>query len=171
MSKISTKAVVHNKVSDLTLHHHHRLSLNLEGRWGTTDEFATSFLHFSLFCTAIWDLANSRPVHSLMLSSHLFFCLPCLLPPFHRALQDGFGQTWWTGNMTIPLKFASLYNGQEVSMWANCLLDLGTDFLVGNLSFCRRCVVSCGSTSFPWLVFFFGAPRIHYTLSEIVVHL
>ena len=28
------------------------------------------------------DLANSRPVHSLMLSSHLFLCLPCLLPPF-----------------------------------------------------------------------------------------
>ena len=39
------------------------------------------FLHFSLFSTALWDLANSRPVHSLMLSSHLFFCLPCLLPP------------------------------------------------------------------------------------------
>ena len=29
--------------------------------------------------------------------------------PFHCALQDGFGQTWWTGNMTIPLQFASLY--------------------------------------------------------------
>ena len=58
------------------------LSLNHEGRWGTTDDFATSFLHFSLFSTALWDLPNSRPVHSLMLSSHLFICLPCLLPPF-----------------------------------------------------------------------------------------
>ena len=28
------------------------------------------------------DLANSRPVHSLMLSSHLLPCLPCLLLPF-----------------------------------------------------------------------------------------
>ena len=37
---------------------------------------------FSLFSTALWDLANSRPVHSLMLSSHLFLCLPCLHPPF-----------------------------------------------------------------------------------------
>ena len=36
----------------------------------------------SLFSTALWDLANSRPVHSYMLSSHLFFCLPCLLPSF-----------------------------------------------------------------------------------------
>ena len=45
------------------------LSLNHEGHLGTTDDFATSFLHFSLFCTAPWDLVNSRPVHSLMLSS------------------------------------------------------------------------------------------------------
>ena len=55
---------------------------NREGRWGTTDDFVTSFLHFSLFSTALWDLPNSRPVHSLMLSSHLFLCLPCFLPPF-----------------------------------------------------------------------------------------
>ena len=47
----------------------------------TTDDFRTSFLHFSLFSTALWDLANSRPVLSLMLSSHLFLCLPCLLRP------------------------------------------------------------------------------------------
>ena len=57
-------------------------SLDREGCWGTTDDFATSFLHFSLFSTAVWELPNSRPVHSLMLSSHLFVCLPCLLPPF-----------------------------------------------------------------------------------------
>ena len=66
----------------LTYHHHHK-SLNREGRWGTTDGFATSFLHFSLFSTALWDLPNSRPVHSMMLSSHLFLCPPCLLPPFN----------------------------------------------------------------------------------------
>ena len=63
-------------------HHHHHLSLNREGRWGTTDNLTTNFFHFSLFCTALCDLANPRPVHSLMLSSHLFLCLPCLLPPF-----------------------------------------------------------------------------------------
>ena len=43
--------------------HHHHHSLNREGRWGTTDDFATSFLHFSLFSTALWDLPNSSPVH------------------------------------------------------------------------------------------------------------
>ena len=52
------------------------------GYWGTTDDFSTSFLHFSLFSTALWDLVNSRPVHFLMLSSKLFFCLACPLPPF-----------------------------------------------------------------------------------------
>ena len=60
---------------------YHR-SLNREGRWGTTDDFATSFLHFSLFSTALWDLANSGSVHSLMSSSNLFIYPPCLLPPF-----------------------------------------------------------------------------------------
>ena len=53
------------------LDHHYHLSLTREGRWGTTDDFTTSFLQFSLFSTALWDLANSRLVHSLMLSSHL----------------------------------------------------------------------------------------------------
>ena len=53
------------------------LSLNHEGRWGTTDDFAISFLHFPLFSNALWDLPNSRPVHSLILSSHLF--LVCLV--------------------------------------------------------------------------------------------
>ena len=39
------------------------------------------FLCSPLFSTALWDFANSRPAHSLMLSSHLFFfCLLCLLP-------------------------------------------------------------------------------------------
>ena len=67
--------------SCLTSHPPH-LSLNRGGRWVTTDDFTSSFLHFSLFPTALWDLPNSRPVHSLMLSSHFFFRLSCLLPPF-----------------------------------------------------------------------------------------
>ena len=35
--------------------------------------------------------------------------------------------------MTTPLQFASLYNGQEVFVWSDYLLDLGTDFLVGTM--------------------------------------
>ena len=64
--------------------------------------------------------------------------------PFHCALQDGFGQTWWTGNMTIPLQFASLYACQEVFVWSNCLLHLGTDFLVGNMVFVPLFLLSLG---------------------------
>ena len=37
--------------------------------------------------------------------------------------------------MTIPLKFASLYDGQKVFVWSVHLLDLGTDFLVSNVAF------------------------------------
>ena len=80
----------HSDVTQEAHYHHHHLSPNREGRLGTTDDFTTSFLHFPLFCTALWDLANSRPVHSLM----LFPPLPLSAlssSPFHRALQDGFG--------------------------------------------------------------------------------
>ena len=38
------------------------------------------------------------------------------------------------GDMAIPLQFASLYGGQ-VFVWSNRVLDLGTDFLVGNMVF------------------------------------
>ena len=67
-------------------------------------------------------------LHSLPLSALSSY-------PFHYALQHGFGQTWWAGDMTIPLQFASLYNGQGVFVWSNCLLDLISHFLVGNMVF------------------------------------
>ena len=37
--------------------------------------------------------------------------------------------------MSITLQFESHYDGQEVFVWSDCLLDLGTDFLVGNVVF------------------------------------
>ena len=110
-------------------HNHHHQSLNFEGRWGTTDDFATSFLHFSLFSTALCGLGE---LQACPFPNVAFPPLPLSASsssPFHCALQDGFGQTWWTGNMTIPLQFASLYD-RQVFVWSNCLLDLGTDFLI-----------------------------------------
>ena len=57
----------------------HHLFLNREGRWGTTDDFTTSFLHFSLFSTT---------VDSLMLSSHLVLLSVCLVFfPLSRCLS------------------------------------------------------------------------------------
>ena len=40
-------------------------------------------------------------------------------------------------DMTILLQCVSLYDGQEVFVRSNCLLDLGMDFLVGNMVFVR----------------------------------
>ena len=56
--------------------------ITLEGRRGTTDEFATIPFHLDLFSAALVELAKSIPVHSSILSSHLFFCLPLFLFPF-----------------------------------------------------------------------------------------
>ena len=56
--------------------------LNLGGRRGTTDDVATIPFHPSLSPGALRKSPNPIPVHSLMLSSHLFFCLPLLLAPF-----------------------------------------------------------------------------------------
>ena len=56
--------------------------ITLEGRRGTTDKFATIPFHLDLFSAALVELTKSIPVHSLILSSHLFFCLPLFLFPF-----------------------------------------------------------------------------------------
>ena len=56
--------------------------ITLEGRRGTTDEFPPIPFHLDLFSAALVELAKSVPVHSLILSSHLFFCLPLFLFPF-----------------------------------------------------------------------------------------
>ena len=57
-------------------------SLNLGGHRGTTDDIATISFHPSLSSAALRESPNPIPVHSLMLSSHLFFYLPLLLAPF-----------------------------------------------------------------------------------------
>ena len=116
-------------------HHHHHQSLNREGRWSTTDDFATSFLHFPLFSTALWDLTNSRPVHSLMLSSHLFLCLPCLLPPFTVPCKVVLARPDERETCPYHCSLRLFIYGQEVFVWSDCLLDLDTDFLVGKMVF------------------------------------
>ena len=50
------------------------LSCSLADRWGTTVDFKTSFFHSSLF-SVFCSIFRSRPVHSLMLSSHLCYSL------------------------------------------------------------------------------------------------
>ena len=85
------------------------LSLNREGRSCTTDDSTTSFLHLSLSSTALWDLANSWPVHSMIFSSYLFFCLPYLVPPF-----------------TVPCKMSLARPGERETCPYCCSLRLFT---------------------------------------------
>ena len=84
-----------------------------------------------LHCPLRLGELQACPFPDVVFPLHLPSALSC--SPCHCALQNGFGQTWWTGDMSIPLQFASLYDGQEVFVWSDCLLNLGTDFLVGNM--------------------------------------
>ena len=113
---------------------HLHLSLNHGGQWGTTDDFTTGFLHFSVFHYPLGlDELQACPFPDVVFQPHFLSALSC--SPNHHALQDGFGQTWWTGDKSMPLQFVSLYDDQEVFTWSDCLLDLGTEFLIGNVVF------------------------------------
>ena len=73
--------------------------ITLEGLRGTTDKFATIPFHLDLFSAALVELAKSIPVHSLLFSSHLFFCLPLFLFPFTVSCRTIFAkpedlETW-----------------------------------------------------------------------------
>ena len=78
--------------AELTYHHHHHLSRN-EGRWGTTDDFATSFLHFFpvLHCPLGLGELQACPFPDVVFPPLPLSALSS--SPFHFALQDGFDQT------------------------------------------------------------------------------
>ena len=108
-----------------THHHHHHQSLKREGRWSTTDKLQPVFSTFPVFHC----LLGLGEVHACPFPDVVFPPLPLSAlssSPFHCARQDGFGQTWWTGDMTIPLQIAYFYGGQEIFMWSSCILSLGT---------------------------------------------
>ena len=150
-------------------HHHHHHSLSCEGHWGTTDIFATSFLHFPLFSTALWDLPNSRPVHSLMLSSHLFLCLPCLLPPYAVPCKMVFArpderETW---------SDCCLYSSSKLCCEGPWFISIQRDsFDVENMQnisirWLRRIVISvivCNTSTF--FFFFFFATNINSFMTQ-----
>ena len=62
-----------------SLHLQFHLSRSLVDRWGVTDDLATSSLHSSRLSAFLMAAYSVMPVHSGMLSSHLFLCLPRLL--------------------------------------------------------------------------------------------
>ena len=78
--------------------------------------FCNRFSPFFPVLNCPLGLAELRPVHSLMLSSHLFLCPPCLLPPF-----------------TVPCKMI-LARPDERETWPyHCSLRL---FMIVRISLC-----------------------------------
>ena len=98
---------------------------------------SVSFIFFCSPLPAFWYSVNSRPVHSLMLSFHLFFCLPCLLPPFIVPCKMVLVKSGEQETCPHHFSLRLFYDGQ-VFMWSDCLLDLGTDFLVGGTVFVQH---------------------------------
>ena len=107
--------------------------ITLEGRQGTTDEFATIPFHLVLFSAALVELANYIPIHSLILSSHLFFCLPLFLFPFTVPCRIVFAKPEDLETWSNHLSFVFFYQGQEFVIFSNGCLDLSASLLIGNM--------------------------------------
>ena len=137
-------------------HHHHHQSLNFEGRWGTTYDFATSFLHFlysPLPSGTCQPPCLSIPWCCLPTSSSVclvFFPLSlCLARWFWPDLMNGRHDR----TTAVCVSLRSSRGLRVVQLPAGSWHALPR-WLHG---LCMRCVLYCGSTSFPLLVFFFGA--------------
>ena len=80
--------------------------ITLGGCWGTTEDFATIPFHLDLFSAALVELTKSIPIHSLILSSHLFFCLPLFLFPFTVPYRIVFAKPedleTWPNHLSFP---------------------------------------------------------------------
>ena len=96
-------------------------SLNRGGRRGTTDDIATIPFHPSLSPAALRESPNPIPVYSLMLSSHLFFCLPLLLAPFTVTCRIVLrcGHTIW---VSFSLPWLGDYHAFQLHSVANLLV-------------------------------------------------
>ena len=90
--------------------------------------FSSIFLCSSL-PSGTWR-TSGLPLCCLSTSSSVYL----VFFPLSLCLTNWFWPDRWTGDMSIPLQFASLYDDQ-VFLWSDCLLDLGTDFLIGNMIF------------------------------------
>ena len=109
--------------------------ITLGGRRGTTDEFATIPFHLDLFSAALVELAKSISVHSLILSSHLLFCLPLFLFPFtvpcmvlrwfgHVSRSSGLAKTILQGTVKGKRK-----RGRQKKRWEDNIKEwTGMDF-------------------------------------------
>ena len=106
-------------------------SLNHGGRRGTTYDVATILFHPSLSSTTLRESPNPIPVHSLLLSSHLFFCLA----PFTVPCRIVYAMPEDLRNVAIPSEFHFLFHGKEIFMHSNCILDSVANLLIRHMVF------------------------------------
>ena len=107
-------------------------SLNLDDRWGITDDVATIPFHLSLSSAALRESQNSLHVYSLMFSSSVFLSFLFLpLPtaefssPFQRILRCGY---------TSP-EFPFVTMVRIIITHSNCILDSAMKHLVRHMNF------------------------------------
>ena len=89
-SRIQKKQDVESR-SVHPIHNHHHLSLTREGRWGTTDDFATSFLHFpcSPLLSGTWRIPDLSCLPTSSSVCLVFFPLSlCLARWFWQDLMN-----------------------------------------------------------------------------------
>ena len=73
-----------------------------EGHWCTTAYFSASRFHVILCSGALCKAVRLRAVHSLMMSSHCYFCLSSF---WHCAVHERFCKTWASGDVPILFSF------------------------------------------------------------------
>ena len=122
--------------------------ITLGGRRGTTDEFATTPFHLDLFSAALVELAKSIPVHSLILSSHLFFCLPLFLFPFTVPCRIVFAKPedleTWPNHLSF--RFLTRVRSSSYSPMAAWIFLRTSSLVTWSLSL-LKCSIASGSIS------------------------
>ena len=126
------------------------LSLYREGRWFHN--------HFSPFFLLLHHPLGLGELLACPFPDVVFLPLPLSAlssSPLSLCLARWFWPNLINGRHIHTTAVCVFLRWSQVFVWSDCLLDLGTDFLVGNMVREMRSIF--GSTSFPWLVFFFGA--------------
>ena len=107
-------------VPRMNCHHHLIMCPSTTGVVGTPqmNQFPPLFFFSVLHRPPGFGELKACPFHDVV-------ALPLFLSalsssPLHCAMKDGFGQTWWTGDMSILLVCISL-DGQKI-VWSDCLL-------------------------------------------------
>ena len=91
------------------------LSFNRVGRWGTRKDFTTSFLNFSLFSTAFWDLALGE-LKACQFPDVLFLTYFSVLLDFFFPLSLGLGgtQLYYSESFSVSCAFSSAFNANRL---------------------------------------------------------